>query len=794
MPSPIIVTAPYEYFANPNVGRPIADGYIYVGLPDLDPTIPVNQTSLIAIQEDGTEVPLLQPVRTNAGGLPTYNGSVVQLSVEIEEYSISVYDRNNVLIYYQAADHGRIGMDPTLYRVFDSVDTAKSTDLTGLDEIQTISFYPGWEGTAEGPKGRASYYRDGTMGSASTIYPDNTGFFDPNGDGFSQSPFVPVVDSLSLGAVANQSTWDTTAINNAMDFTDEQVTPISVQRNSKHDSDIWLARVLSDSKELNGKGTRYSWASLPRFFQALTGYNEATSTGIKVMGMGSSVGNGATLPDPSTQAPVAKFTEFLNDKFNKLGIINFTFVNESVDGSTINDGDLNVDTYLAANNPDIVVLAYGMNDGGVSIYNAGQQYPACWITLKRIILKCQQAGADVVVMTTPHPLTSNTSYGQFQIAPSIGMGYPIASFSSFQVHTFTAATSRITAAVAGTFTDPSFGFGMAVGKVINVAGTANNNGDFTVASIDGSGDFITVVEAIVDEAGVTSTVKRIEIDNELELIPPESASVVELDGLGYGPGHEIEVSYRHYRVNQAMRRAAIEMGVPVIDVEQYWFEALYRNGGDSDLFNVNEYAHPNLTGHRQSYWYGMYQFVEAMAECYAHGNQQNALLPYINVNDADGEAAAAIRELLNNTNILDIQKLNGDSMMNVDSAAGIVFGPNEVVTEGRNVNRDIGLNATARNEFNEIYNVGTPQDIPVSNLFSSGGFIIIMAGQGGIGVQTLIYPFVNQAGTVTIGTAMATTGAGVITSVTASGSNIRITPVAANTNIAYQLIEQLLSF
>ena len=90
-----------------------------------------------------------------------------------------------------------------------------------------------------------------------------------------------------------------------------------------------------------------------------------------------------------------------------------------------------------------------------------------------------------------------------------------------------------------------------------------------------------------------------------------AASVVTADWSGTGV--MIPASYRHLRVNQAMRLAASEMGVPVIDAERAWFKAVATYGEDF-LFNTGEYAHPNLLGHQQSYWVAMDAFMDALSK------------------------------------------------------------------------------------------------------------------------------------------------------------------------------------
>lgn len=96
-----VVINPYEYFADPTKGRPIFNGFVYIGLPDTDPEVPANQKQVYARQEDGNDVSIPQPVLTNAGGYPTYNGSVVIITVQ-GPYSVKVNDKQGNQLLYQA--------------------------------------------------------------------------------------------------------------------------------------------------------------------------------------------------------------------------------------------------------------------------------------------------------------------------------------------------------------------------------------------------------------------------------------------------------------------------------------------------------------------------------------------------------------------------------------------------------------------------------------------------------------------------------------------------------------------
>lgn len=93
------VTLSPEYFPNPTIGRPVSNGYVYVGEIDLDPKIVGNQKQVSLLQEDGSEVEVSQPVSLSAGGTPTYNGSPVTILVG-GSYSLRVDDKHSEQVYY----------------------------------------------------------------------------------------------------------------------------------------------------------------------------------------------------------------------------------------------------------------------------------------------------------------------------------------------------------------------------------------------------------------------------------------------------------------------------------------------------------------------------------------------------------------------------------------------------------------------------------------------------------------------------------------------------------------------
>jgi hypothetical protein len=97
-----LVTLNIPYFPDPTIGRPVYNGSIYIGDPDTDPEIVGNQKSISIQQEDGTIIPVSQPLTTNAGGLPTYGGETVAVLVD-GDYSLKVLNSSGSQVYYVPA-------------------------------------------------------------------------------------------------------------------------------------------------------------------------------------------------------------------------------------------------------------------------------------------------------------------------------------------------------------------------------------------------------------------------------------------------------------------------------------------------------------------------------------------------------------------------------------------------------------------------------------------------------------------------------------------------------------------
>jgi hypothetical protein len=94
-----LIDFPILYIPDPVKGRPLFAGQIFVGEPDLDPEVGVNQKQLSVIQEDGTKVNVSQPFILSAGGVPVYLGNPVRLDVT-GNYSLKILSKLGAQVYF----------------------------------------------------------------------------------------------------------------------------------------------------------------------------------------------------------------------------------------------------------------------------------------------------------------------------------------------------------------------------------------------------------------------------------------------------------------------------------------------------------------------------------------------------------------------------------------------------------------------------------------------------------------------------------------------------------------------
>lgn len=95
----VIVSMPSQLFTMARSFKAVANGKIYIGKIDTDPVNPENQIQVYVENEDGSHVPVSQPIIINAAGYPVYNGQIAKF-VTVQGHSMAVYDALGVRQHY----------------------------------------------------------------------------------------------------------------------------------------------------------------------------------------------------------------------------------------------------------------------------------------------------------------------------------------------------------------------------------------------------------------------------------------------------------------------------------------------------------------------------------------------------------------------------------------------------------------------------------------------------------------------------------------------------------------------
>ncbi|WP_244581637.1 phage head-binding domain-containing protein [Escherichia coli] len=95
----VIVSMPSQLFTMARSFKAVANGKIYIGKIDTDPVNPENQIQVYVENEDGSHVPVAQPIIINAAGYPVYNGQIAKF-VTVQGHSMAVYDAYGAQQFY----------------------------------------------------------------------------------------------------------------------------------------------------------------------------------------------------------------------------------------------------------------------------------------------------------------------------------------------------------------------------------------------------------------------------------------------------------------------------------------------------------------------------------------------------------------------------------------------------------------------------------------------------------------------------------------------------------------------
>lgn len=95
----VVVSMPSQLFTLARKFQAASNAKIYIGQIDKDPTIPENQIQVYLENEDGSTIPVAQPLIINQAGFPVYNGQIAKF-VTVEGHSMAVYDSYGAQQFY----------------------------------------------------------------------------------------------------------------------------------------------------------------------------------------------------------------------------------------------------------------------------------------------------------------------------------------------------------------------------------------------------------------------------------------------------------------------------------------------------------------------------------------------------------------------------------------------------------------------------------------------------------------------------------------------------------------------
>ncbi|KGA90494.1 bifunctional tail protein [Proteus mirabilis] len=95
----VVVSMPSQLFTLARKFQAASNGKIFIGKIDTDPTLPENQIQVYLENEDGSHIPVPQPLIINQAGFPVYNGQIAKF-VTVEGHSMAVYDSYGAQQHY----------------------------------------------------------------------------------------------------------------------------------------------------------------------------------------------------------------------------------------------------------------------------------------------------------------------------------------------------------------------------------------------------------------------------------------------------------------------------------------------------------------------------------------------------------------------------------------------------------------------------------------------------------------------------------------------------------------------
>ncbi|HGM9714367.1 TPA: phage head-binding domain-containing protein, partial [Proteus mirabilis] len=154
----VVVSMPSQLFTLARKFQAASNGRIFIGKIDTDPTLPENQIQVYLENEDGSHIPVSQPLIINQAGFPVYNGQIAKF-VTIEGHSMAVYDSYGTQQFYYP---NVLKYDPDQFK-----DKLKKPDGADLIAGGILTRY----------KKKGSFQNGGTVNNANEALIYSDGFY-----------------------------------------------------------------------------------------------------------------------------------------------------------------------------------------------------------------------------------------------------------------------------------------------------------------------------------------------------------------------------------------------------------------------------------------------------------------------------------------------------------------------------------------------------------------------------------------------------------------------------------------
>lgn len=159
-------------------GNPVENGYIYIGTAGTSPAAsPIN-----VYWDAALTVPASQPIRT-IGGYPSNSGSVGTLYIDEDDYSLTVANRNNSVVYTAVNATSRISSSLITYKQSETGAVSRTLGARATDMLSVKDFGATGDGSTDdttaiqaaldGAGKRTVYFPAGTYNVTSTLTIDS---------------------------------------------------------------------------------------------------------------------------------------------------------------------------------------------------------------------------------------------------------------------------------------------------------------------------------------------------------------------------------------------------------------------------------------------------------------------------------------------------------------------------------------------------------------------------------------------------------------------------------------------